>query len=115
MAGRRASQRRIAELRVSSHLEWRIAGEPGRELFPDEKPSALGGGFLREHRTVVLLRQPVDLLDMGREVYINTDSISFHPVPSEIIVEYLWEDEGVHSERAVFRFNLDFSPLLADT
>ncbi len=84
------------------------------ELFPDEKPSALGGGFLREHRTVVLLRQPVDLLDMGREVYINTDSISFHPVSSEVIVEYLWEDEGVHSERSVFRFNIDFSSFLAD-
>ncbi len=84
------------------------------ELFPDEKPGSLGGGFLREHRTVVLLRQPVDLLSLGRTVYINTDNMAFHPVPSEVIVEYRWEDEGVHSERAVFRFNIDFSSLLED-
>jgi hypothetical protein len=77
-------------------------------LFPDEKPGSLGGGFLLTHRTVVLLRMPLDLLPLGRSLPCTTDSMAFHPVSSEIIVEYFWEGEGVHSDYAVFRFNVDF-------
>jgi len=84
------------------------------ELFPDERPGPTSGGFLPSHRTVVLLRQTsIPYLGAyGKEMHFNTDVIAFHPVPSEIIVEYIWEDEGVHSDFAVFRFNIDFRNLL---
>jgi Kre9/KNH-like N-terminal Ig-like domain len=77
-------------------------------LYPDEKPGSLGGGFLPSYRTVVLLRLPVDLSPLGIKANRRTDFMAFHPVPSEIIVEYIWEGEGIHSDRAVFRFNVDF-------
>jgi hypothetical protein len=77
-------------------------------LYPDEKPGSLGGGFLPSYRTVVLLRLPVDLSPLGIEANRRTDFMAFHPVPSEIIVEYIWEGEGIHSDRAVFRFNVNF-------
>jgi hypothetical protein len=82
-------------------------------LFPDEKPGPGSGGFLPSHRTVVLRRQgPIRLEDSGRTRHVPAGNVAFHPVPSEVIVEFRWEDAGFHSEQAVYRFNIDFSDLL---
>ena len=82
-------------------------------LFPDEKPGPGAGGFLPSHRTVVIHRtEPIRLEAHGRTRHVPAGYVAFHPVPSEIIIEFRWEDAGFHSDQAVYGFNIDFSDLL---
>jgi hypothetical protein len=45
---------------------------------------------------------------MGRDIRPQTLEIAFSPDDSEIRVEYIWEDDGLHTNKAVYSFFVDF-------
>jgi hypothetical protein len=69
-------------------------------------------GMSPTYRTKELLHTPMALPALGRDQRRQTLEIAFDPSPSEIRVEFIWEDEGLHTDLAVFTFNVDFRDLL---
>jgi len=65
-------------------------------------------GMSPTYRTKELLHDPQALPAMGREIRPQTLEIAFSPDPSEIRVEYIWEDDGLHTNMAVYSFYIDF-------
>ena len=65
-------------------------------------------GMAPTNRTKELLHSPLALPAMGRDIRSQTLEIAFSPDPSEIRVEYIWEDEGLHTNKAVYSFFIDF-------
>ncbi len=69
-------------------------------------------GMSPTFRTKELLHTPMALPARGLEQNRQTMEIAFDPSPSEIRVEFIWEDEGLHTDLAVYSFNVDFRDYL---
>ena len=65
-------------------------------------------GMAPTYRTKELLHDPQALPAMGRDIRPQTLEIAFSPDDSEIRVEYIWEDDGLHTNKAVYSFFVDF-------
>ena len=85
---------RNGRLRVSQ--TGRLLGEPGT-------PSTF--------RTEELLNREEVLPNHGLEQRRMIGDLPFNPAESEIRVEYVWEDEGLHTNKAVFIFNIHYRDL----
>ena len=65
-------------------------------------------GMSPTFQTRELQHKLLPLPNLGQQQRPMTLEIAFDPSPSEIRVEYIWEDEGLHTNMAVYSFNVDF-------
>jgi hypothetical protein len=53
----------------------------------------------------------VGMSGFGEQRHYMTAELTFDPHASEIRVEYIWPDEGLHTDKAVFNFNINYRNL----